>query len=73
MPVWKAVSFVEYGSNRDTSIETKREVAEALESIFPAAISGGMRKIMEEQLMTDKEWIAKLARGPEHYIYPFYR
>lgn len=40
----KEVSLVEFGSNRETSIEKKRE----------------MRGIIEEILMTDKEWIAKL-------------
>ena len=40
----KEVSLVEFGSNRHTSIEKKRE----------------MRSFMEELLMTDQEWIAKL-------------
>ena len=40
----KEVSLVEFGSNRQTSIEQKRE----------------MRSFMEELLMTDQEWIAKL-------------
>ena len=40
----KEVSLVEFGSNRDTAIEKKRE----------------MRSFMEELLMTDKEWISKL-------------
>ena len=40
----KEVSLVEFGSNRQTSIEKKRE----------------MRSFMEELLMTDQEWIAKL-------------
>ena len=40
----KEVSLVEYGSNRKTTIEQKRE----------------MRSFMEELLMTDQEWIAKL-------------
>ena len=64
----KAVSLVEFGSNRETSIDTKREVAEALQWVFsekpgPAfagAFRDGMRKLMEEHLMTDQEWIAKL-------------
>ena len=64
----KAVSLVEFGSNRETSIDTKREVAEALQWVFsekpgPAfagAFTDGMRKLMEEHLMTDQEWIAKL-------------
>ena len=40
----KEVSLVEFGSNRQTAIEKKRE----------------MRSFMEELLMTDQEWIAKL-------------
>ena len=40
----KEVSLVEFGSNRQTAIEKKRE----------------MRSYMEELLMTDQEWIAKL-------------
>ena len=40
----KGVSLVEFGSNRNTAIEKKRE----------------MRSFMEELLMTDQEWIAKL-------------
>ena len=105
----KAVSLVEFGSNRETSIDTKREVAAALAWVFAenrafrevlcssrngkglapvlhqdarqellplqdprfsesekpgpafgAAFSDRMRTIMEEQLMTDQEWIAKL-------------
>ncbi len=40
----KEVSLVEFGSNRDTSIEKKRE----------------MRGVIEEILMTDKQWIEKL-------------
>ena len=40
----KEVSLVEFGSNRNTSIEQKRE----------------MRSFMEELFMTDQEWIAKL-------------
>ena len=40
----KEVSLVEFGSNRETSIARKRE----------------MRSFMEELLMTDQEWIAKL-------------
>ena len=64
----KAVSLVEFGSNRETSIDTKREVAEALQWVFsekpgPAiagAFSDGLRNYVEEHLMTDQEWIAKL-------------
>lgn len=64
----KAVSLVEFGSNRKTSIDTKREVAEALQWVFTekpgpafgAAFTDGMRTLMEEHLMTDQEWIAKL-------------
>lgn len=64
----KAVSLVEFGSNRETSINTKREVAEALQWVFsekpgPAlgeAFTDGMRTLMEEHLMTDQEWVAKL-------------
>ena len=40
----KEVSLVEFGSNRETSIAKKRE----------------LRSFMEEILMTDQEWIAKL-------------
>ena len=64
----KSVSLVEFGSNRQTSIDTKREVAEALDWVFrekpgPAfatAFGDGLRNFMEEHLMTDQEWIAKL-------------
>ena len=64
----KAVSLVEFGSNRKTAIDTKREVAEALEWVFSekpgAAFAGafndGIRNYMEEHLMEDKEWIANL-------------
>ena len=42
----KEVSLVEFGSNRETSIEKKRYAE--------------MRSFMEELLMTDQEWIAKL-------------
>ena len=40
----KEVSLVEFGSNRNTAIEKKRE----------------MRSFMEELLMTDQEWITQL-------------
>ena len=40
----KGVSLVEFGSNRNTAIEKKRE----------------MRSFMEEFLMTDQEWISQL-------------
>lgn len=40
----KEVSLVEFGSNRQTSIEKQRE----------------MRSLLEELLMTDQEWIEKL-------------
>ena len=40
----KGVSLVEFGSNRNTAIEKKRE----------------MRSFMEELLMTDQEWITQL-------------
>lgn len=40
----KEVSLVEFGSNRNTAIEKKRE----------------MRSFMEELLMTDQEWISQL-------------
>ena len=63
----KAVSLVEYGSNRETSIDTKREVAEALQWVFKekpgpalaAAFGDGFRNYMEEH-MTDQEWTTKL-------------
>ena len=42
----KEVSLVEFGSNRETSIEKKRYFE--------------MRSFMEELLMTDQEWVAKL-------------
>lgn len=64
----KAVSLVEFGSNRETSIEKKREIAEALQWVFNEnpgfALSGvfgdDIRTKMEEHLMEDKEWIANL-------------
>ena len=64
----KEVSLVEFGSNRNTAIEKKREIAEALEWVFtkkpgPAAgtpMFDGIRNFMEEHLMTDQEWITKL-------------
>lgn len=63
----KAVSLVEFGSNRQTSIETKREIAEALDWVFrekPGPVLGAFSKevetIVEEKLMEDKDWIANL-------------
>lgn len=63
----KAVSLVEFGSNRNTSIETKREIAEALDWVFrekPGPVLGMLSKevktIVEENLMEDKDWIANL-------------
>lgn len=62
----KEVSLVEFGSNRGTSIEKKRELAAVLDSLLGAdtdvanAFTSKMRSFMEEQLMTDQEWIAKL-------------
>ena len=55
----KEVSLVEFGSNRKTSIETKREFDELgrhLESMCRTET----HKFMEELLMTDQEWITKL-------------
>lgn len=64
----KEVSLVEFGSNRNTAIEKKREIAEALEWVFtekPGLGAGnpvfdGIRKFMEENFMTDQEWITQL-------------
>lgn len=64
----KEVSLVEFGSNRGTSIQKKREFMAVMQSVFSgdtdaeltAAFSAGMRSFLEEQLMTDQEWIAKL-------------
>ena len=63
----KAVSLVEFGSNRNTSIEAKREIAEALDWVFrgkPGSVLGTLSKevetIIEEKLMEDKDWIANL-------------
>ena len=64
----KAVSLVEYGSNRETSIDKKREMAEALQWVLKEkpgpALAGmlgdGIRNYMEEYLMTDQEWTTKL-------------
>ncbi len=55
----KEVSLVEFGSNRKTSIETKREFDELgrhLESMCRTET----HKFMEELLMTDQEWVEKL-------------
>ena len=64
----KEVSLVEFGSNRNTGIEKKREIAEAIEWVFTekpgpgisTPIFDGIRKFMEENFMTDQEWIAQL-------------
>ena len=63
----KAVSLVEFGSNRETSIEKKREMAEALDWVFREKpgelLSGFSRDIqnqLKEKLMEDKDWIANL-------------
>ena len=65
----KEVSLVEFGSNRNTAIEKKREIAEALEWVFTEKpglgvgnppIFDGIRKFMEENFMTDQEWITQL-------------
>lgn len=63
----KAVSLVEFGSNRNTSIETKREIAEALDWVFRekrgpvlGVLSKEVKTIVEENLMEDKDWIANL-------------
>ena len=63
----KAVSLVEFGSNRETSIEKKREMAAALDWVFREKpgelLSGFSRDIqnqLKEQIMEDKDWIANL-------------
>ena len=64
----KAVSLVEFGSNRNTAIEKKRELAEALEQVFSEtpgpALAGvfadGIRKKVEADLMENKDWITGL-------------
>ena len=64
----KEVSFVEFGSNQYTSIESKREISEVLRSVFTtdvnpdlaASLATGIRGYMEKNLMEDKEWIQAL-------------
>lgn len=69
----KEISLVEFGSNRNTSIDKKRfgdpafcdEVAGALRWIFTQKqeghpFSNEMRSFMEELLVNDQEWIEKL-------------
>ena len=55
----KEVSLVEFGSNRQTSIDKKREMDEMGRHIETLCRSMS-KKFMEELLMTDQEWIAKL-------------
>lgn len=63
----KAVSLVEFGSNRETSIDTKREVAEALQWVFSenpgpalAGLSTEVQNKIKENIMEDKDWVANL-------------
>ena len=64
----KELSLVEFASNRYTSIESKREISEALRSVFTtdadpdlaASLAAGIRGYMEKNLMEDKEWIQAL-------------
>ena len=55
----KEVSLVEFGSNRKTSIETKREFDELGRHVETLCRTAS-KKFMEELLMTDQEWITKL-------------
>ena len=55
----KEVSLVEFGSNRQTSIDKKREMDEMGRHIETLCRSES-KKFMEELLMNDQEWIAKL-------------
>ena len=63
----KAVSLVEFGSNRETSIEKKREMAAALDWVFRekpgellAGISSAVQTQLKENIMEDKDWVANL-------------
>ena len=63
----KAVSLVEFGSNRETSIEKKREMAAALDWVFrekPGELLSGfstdIQNQLKENIMEDKDWIANL-------------
>ena len=63
----KAVSLVEFGSNRETSIEKKREMAAALDWVFrekPGALLAGIstevQNKIKENIMEDKDWVANL-------------
>ena len=55
----KEVSLVEFASNRQTSIDKKREMDEMGRHIETLCRSES-KKFMEELLMTDQEWITKL-------------
>ena len=55
----KEVSLVEFGSNRQTSIDKKREMDEMGRHVETLCHSAS-KKFMEELLMTDQEWITKL-------------
>ena len=55
----KEVSLVEFGSNRETSIDKKREMDEMGRHIETLCRSES-KKFMEELLMTDQEWITRL-------------
>ena len=55
----KEVSLVEFGSNRKTSIDTKREFDELGRHVETLCRTTS-KTFMEELLMTDQEWITKL-------------
>ena len=55
----KEVSLVEFGSNRQTSIDKKREMDEMGRHVETLCHSAS-KKFVEELLMTDQEWITKL-------------
>ena len=55
----KEVSLVEFASNRETSIDKKREMDEMGRHVETLCRSES-KKFMEELLMTDQEWITKL-------------
>ena len=55
----KEVSLVEFGSNRQTSIDKKREMDEMGRHVETLCRSVS-KSFMEELLMNDQEWIAKL-------------
>ena len=55
----KEVSLVEFASNRQTSIDKKREMDEMGRHVETLCHSAS-KKFVEELLMTDQEWITKL-------------